>query len=91
MDLGNGIKTTPITLEIRTQPVELAVIAGLSVPIQDATPLDFSVVVAANATGASAAAEMKGWWVKPFGIDHLKVGPTVMLSIEIIYSVPPPR
>lgn len=86
LQLGNNIRTTPILLAIRTKPVELAVIAGLKVPIQDSTPLDFSFVLAANATGASASAEMKGWWVKPFGLDHAKVGPTVMLSIEIIYS-----
>ncbi|KAJ7911531.1 hypothetical protein B0H13DRAFT_1614506 [Mycena leptocephala] len=86
IDLGNGIKTTPIALQIRTEPVELAVIAGLRVPVKDSTPLDFSFVLAANAMSASASAEMKGWWVRPLGVDHLKIGPTVALSIEIIYT-----
>ncbi|KAF8122693.1 hypothetical protein EV363DRAFT_1553609, partial [Boletus edulis] len=86
IDLGNGIKTTPITVEIRTNPIELAVMAGVTVPVKDSTPLDFSFVLAANANDASASAQMKGWWVKPFGIDNLKIGPEVTLSIEIIYA-----
>lgn len=86
LDLGNGIRTTPISLTLRTNPVELAVSAGLTVPVTDSTPLDFSFVLAANVTDARASAEMKGWWVKPFGIENLKIGPTVLLSIEIIYT-----
>ena len=86
LDLGNGVKTTPITLGIRTSPVELAVMAGLTVPVKDSTPLNFNFVLAANVTGASASAEMGGWWVKPFGIDNLKIGPVVTLSIEIVYA-----
>ncbi|KAJ7831045.1 hypothetical protein B0H14DRAFT_3714131, partial [Mycena olivaceomarginata] len=84
--LGNGITTTPISLMIRTRPVQLAVIAGLKVPIRDSTPLEFSLVLALDDTGASAAAEMKGWWVKPFGVENLKIGPTVALSLEIRYA-----
>ncbi|KAJ7364477.1 hypothetical protein DFH08DRAFT_930390 [Mycena albidolilacea] len=84
LTLGHGVKTTPITLAIRTQPVvELAVSAGVKIPVKDYTPLDFSFVLAANITGASASAELKGWWVEPFGVHHLKIGPTVILSIEI--------
>ncbi|KAF9463146.1 hypothetical protein BDZ94DRAFT_1322048 [Collybia nuda] len=86
LDLGNGIRTKPISLAIRTKPVELAVVAGLTVSVKDSTPLDFSFVLAANLTGASASAEMKGWWVKPFLIDNLKIGEIVLLSIEIIYA-----
>ncbi|KAF8434528.1 hypothetical protein L210DRAFT_3410298 [Boletus edulis BED1] len=86
INLGNGMKTTPIALGIRTNPIELAVMAGVIVPVKDSTPLDFSFVLAANAIGASASAQMEGWWVKPFGIDNLKIGPEVTLSIEIIYA-----
>jgi hypothetical protein len=87
LTLGHGVKTTPITLAIRTQPVvELAVSAGVKIPVKDSTPLDFSFVLAANVTGASASAELKGWWVEPFDVHHLKIGPTVILSIEIIYA-----
>lgn len=86
LNLGSGIKTTPISLAIRTSPIELAITAGLTVPVRDSSPLDFNFVLAANVTGASASAEMKGWWVKPFNIDNLKIGPVVSLSIEIVYA-----
>lgn len=86
LDLGNGIKTTPISLAIRTNPVELAVTAGVTVPVKDSTPLDFNFVLAANLVDARASAEMKGWWVKPFGVDNLKIGPVITLSIEIVYA-----
>lgn len=86
IDLGNGITTTPIALAIRTSPVELAVMAGVTVPVKDSASLDFSFVLAANVTGASASAQMDGWWIEPFGVSNLKIGPDVTLSIEIIYA-----
>ncbi|KAF8557569.1 hypothetical protein OG21DRAFT_277948 [Imleria badia] len=86
LHLGNGIRTTPITLGIRTNPVELTVIAGVTVPVKDSTPLDFNFLLAADIGGARASAQMEGWWVKPFGTDSLKIGPEVTLSIEIIHA-----
>lgn len=60
--------------------------AGVTVPVKDSASLDFSFVLAANVTGASASAQMGGWWIEPFGVNNLKIGPEVTLSIEIIYA-----
>lgn len=86
--LGNGIRTTPIRLGIITKPsVELSVSAGLSISVANSPdPLTFSLILAANMTGASAIAEMRGWLHKPFGLANVSIGPAMALSIQIIYA-----
>jgi hypothetical protein len=86
LDFGSGIRSTPISLEIQTQPLQLAVSAGVTIPVKDSPPLDFSFVLEAGIAKATALAHTQGWWVEPFGVDNLKIGPTVTLSIEIIYE-----
>lgn len=68
LDLGNGMRTTPISLGISTNPIELVVMADLTVPMKDSTSLDLDPVYAMNVVSASE-------WGGPFEIDNLKVGP----------------
>lgn len=88
LNLGNGIKTTPIKLSIDTKPPQLALSAGIEVPVPHSTvPLVFTFALAANAVGASAHGEMKGWWINPFGLSqNVKIGPTLGISLEIIFA-----
>jgi len=88
LDLGNGIRTTPIKLGITTKPsAQLALSAGLSLPVANSSdPLIFSLMLAANMMGASATAEMQGWLHKPFGLENVNIGPVIGLSIGIIYA-----
>ena len=87
--LGNGIVTDPFKLRIQAgAPPTLLLIAGVKVPVEPAgNSLDFQLSLGINPVGASASAQMHGWWVNPLGIgQNVKIGPDVALSIEIIFA-----
>ena len=88
LSLGNGVSTTPIKLQLQTRPLNFILSAGLKVPVPHSpTPLLFTLSLAINLLGASAAGEMAGLWVNPFGISpHVSIGPDLLLAIEIIYA-----
>ncbi|PVF92097.1 hypothetical protein CPB86DRAFT_239611 [Serendipita vermifera] len=88
LDLGNGIRTTPVALSIDTKPPQLSVSAGLQVPVAySPTPLTFTFALGANVIEARASGEMKGWWVNPLGLsEKVKIGPNLALSVEIIFA-----
>ncbi|PVF92098.1 hypothetical protein CPB86DRAFT_844605 [Serendipita vermifera] len=88
LDLGNGIRTTPMALSIDTKPPQLSVSAGVEVPVAHSlTPLTFTFSLGANVIEAKATGEMKGWWVNPLGLsEKVKIGPNLALSVEIIFA-----
>ncbi|PVF91963.1 hypothetical protein CPB86DRAFT_718410 [Serendipita vermifera] len=88
LNLGNGIRTTPVALSIDTKPPLLSVSAGVQVPVAySPTPLIFTFSLGANAIEARASGEMKGWWVNPLGLsEKVKIGPNLALSVEIIFA-----
>jgi hypothetical protein len=87
--LGKGIVTDPFKLRIQvgTLPT-LLVIAGVRIPVEpEGSKLEFQLSLAVNALGASATAQMHGWWANPLGLGkNVKIGPDVALSIEIIFA-----
>ncbi|PVF94618.1 hypothetical protein CPB86DRAFT_712792 [Serendipita vermifera] len=88
LDLGNGIRTTPMVLSIDTKPPQLSVSAGVEVPVAHSpAPLTFTFSLGANVIEARATGEMKGWWVNPLGLsEKVKIGPNLALSVEIIFA-----
>ncbi|PVF91964.1 hypothetical protein CPB86DRAFT_718414 [Serendipita vermifera] len=88
LDLGDGIRTTPMALEIDTKPPQLSVSAGVEIPVAHSpTPLTFTFSLGANVIEAKATGEMKGWWVNPLGLsEKVKIGPNLALSVEIIFA-----
>lgn len=87
--LGHGIVTDPFKLRIQagTTPA-LLLIAGVQVPVEPApNVLHFQMSLSIDALGASAAAQMDGYWVNPLGLgQNVKIGPEVALSIDIIFA-----
>jgi hypothetical protein len=88
LDLGSGIRTTPIKLSVDTKPPQLSISAGVEVPVAHSpAPLVFTLSLAASAIGATASGKMKGWWVNPLGLsENVRVGPNLALAIEIIFA-----
>ena len=87
--LGNGIVSDPFKLRIQVgAPPTLLLIAGVRVPVEPAgNTLDFQMSLGISPIGASASAQMHGWWVNPLGLgQNVKIGPDVALSIEIIFA-----
>ncbi|KAI0715902.1 hypothetical protein C8T65DRAFT_694551 [Cerioporus squamosus] len=66
----------------------LLLIAGVKIPVQpQGQLLDFHMSLGISPLGASATAQMDGYWVDPFGIGQaVKIGPNVALSIDIIFT-----
>ncbi|KIK65994.1 hypothetical protein GYMLUDRAFT_954339 [Collybiopsis luxurians FD-317 M1] len=87
--LGNGIVTDPFTLRIQggISPM-LLVIAGVQIPVEPkGNKLDFRLSLGINVLGASASAQVHGWWVNPLGLgEEVKIGPDVALAIEIFFA-----
>lgn len=87
--LGNGIVSDPFKLRIQAgAPPTLLLIAGVKVPVEPAgNSLDFQMSLGISPVGASASAQMHGWWINPLGVgQNVKIGPDVALSIEIIFA-----
>jgi hypothetical protein len=89
LHLGHGIVTDPFTLRIQLGGTPtLLLIAGLQIPVEPAGQrLDFQLSVGITALGASATAQMHGYWVNPMNLGQsVKIGPDVALSIDIIFA-----
>ena len=82
-----GVRTEPITIEIRTNPVELVVSAGLSVEVPSSGWLTFSLIFCAGLKDATIAAEMTGTWNNPMGISSEVSISNVGIQVYIIYGV----
>jgi hypothetical protein len=88
VNLGRGITTDPFTLQIRTEPPAIRLIAGVKIPVpNEPAPLHFSMFLDFNALGGAATGQLSGSWNNPFGISpKLTIGPNVALSIQIIFE-----
>ncbi|KAF7332712.1 FAD-binding PCMH-type domain-containing protein [Mycena kentingensis (nom. inval.)] len=95
LDLGRGIVTDPISLEIHTRSGEHALdlgsptiqlTTGVKIPVpHDPVPLHFSMTLAFNAVQGRATGQLDGYWTNPFGLSpNLRVGPRVALTLGVI-------
>ncbi|KAK7047573.1 hypothetical protein VNI00_006341 [Paramarasmius palmivorus] len=86
IQLGRGIKTDPIELQINLQPIRLMIDAGLKVPVpKSPDPLDFKLALSIENEEVYASGEMIGNWVDPFGISpRVSIGPNLALELGII-------
>ena len=95
--LGKGITTTPIelSLDMTPSPIDkaklipcLQVSAGLYIPVAHSPkPLLFEMILRATETDATVTAELKGYWVDPFGVsDEVVVGPVLLLQADLDYA-----
>ena len=60
----------------------------MQIPVSpQGSTLDFQLSLGINLIGASATAQMHGYWTNPIGLgDQVKIGPDVALSIDIIFA-----
>jgi hypothetical protein len=88
VDLGRGITTDPFTLQVRTAPPEIKLIAGVKIPVpKQKAPLHFSLILDFNAIEGGATGQLAGSWNNPFGISpKITIGPNVALSFKIIFA-----
>ncbi len=88
INLGKSVTTSPfkIALELSPMPAfNLIFGLDLDVPKQE-QPLHFDLSLSLDALGATGAGTMKNYWVEPFGLKGLQVGPELALQIGIIYQ-----
>lgn len=88
LSLGNGITTTPLKPSVQTSPPRLTVSTDVSIPLpHSAQPLVFDLVLGVDLTGASGTSAVERWWTNPLGIgENVKIGPKLMLSLDIIFA-----
>jgi hypothetical protein len=86
IQLGRGIKTDPIELQINFQPIRLMIDAGLKVPVpKSPNPLDFRLGLSIENEEVYVSGQMTGDWIDPFGISpRVKIGPNLALELGII-------
>ncbi|KAG9028556.1 hypothetical protein FRB95_006337 [Tulasnella sp. JGI-2019a] len=81
LDFGNGIRTTPVTLEINPVKMNLVLTSGLIVPITP-DPLEFSLSLGISAIDVFGTGSMRGWWRNPMGISKaIAIGEDLTLAI----------
>ncbi len=83
--LGNGITTDPIDLSIQSDPVNLQISTGVSVPVAGSkAPLDFKASLSVVEEDVTLTGEMDGLWTNPFGISrNVTIGPELALQLQI--------
>ena len=88
LNLGNSVICDVIRLGIQITPQpKLQMLFGMEVivPKQDNT-LHFDLMLEIGLIEARGSATMKGYWVDPFGVKGLQIGPELALQLGIIYS-----
>lgn len=83
--LGHGITTDPIELDIQTNPIDLRISTGVTVPVAGSKdPLDFKASLSVMEETVTLEGEMSGLWKNPFGISpSVTIGPLLALQLEI--------
>ncbi len=82
--LGHGITTDPIDLAIQSDPVNLQISTGVSVPVAGSDPLDFKASLSVVEEDVTLTGEVYGSWTNPFGISrNVKIGPGLALQLQI--------
>ncbi|MEO8147008.1 MAG: hypothetical protein ABI723_05185 [Bacteroidia bacterium] len=88
LDLGNSVTCDPmrIAIELAPQPA-LQLIFGLDVTVpKQNDPLHFDLMLEIGVAEGRGSATMKGYWVNPFGVNGLQIGPELALQLGIIYA-----
>jgi hypothetical protein len=88
LQLGSSVTCDPMRIAIVLAPEPaLQLIFGMdvTVPKQD-NPLHFDLVLEIGIADARGSATMKGYWVNPFGVNGLQIGPELALQLGIIYA-----
>ncbi len=83
--LGRGITTDPIDLSIQSDPVNLQISTGVSVPVAGSKdPLDFKAFLSIVEDDVSLTGGMDGLWTNPLGISrNVTIGPHLALQLQI--------
>lgn len=83
--LGHGITTDPIELDIQTNPIDLRISTGVTVPVAGSKdPLDFKASLSVMEETVTLEGEMSGLWKNPFGISpSVTIGPLLALQLQI--------
>lgn len=88
LKLGNSVICDPFNIKVNLLPkpaLDLIFGMDVTVPGQE-VPLHFDVVLEAGIYSGKVAGTMKNWWIEPFGIKGLKIGPELALQAGIIYA-----
>lgn len=88
LSLGSSVTCNPFEIEIILQPKpEFNLIFSMDVTApKQKLPLHFNVKLEISFIDASGSGTMKNYWVTPFGIKGLKIGPQLALEVGIIYE-----
>lgn len=88
LQLGKSVSCDPFRIMIVMSPQPaLDLVFGLNVSLpKQITPLHFDLMLEVGAIGARGSATMKNWWVEPFGVEGLKIGPALALQLGINYA-----
>lgn len=89
LHLGDSVSCDPFKMEIVVLPSpQLDLIFGMKVAVpKQEERLQFDLKLAVGATDASGSGTMKNYWVDPFGLSGLKIGPELALELGIEYQV----
>lgn len=88
LQLGSSVSCDPFSMRVVLVPKpELELVFGMdvTVPKQD-DPLHFDLMLAISPIDAAGSGTMKGFWVNPFGLKPLKIGPALALEIGVNYA-----
>jgi hypothetical protein len=88
LQLGSSVTCDALRIAIVLTPEPaFQLIFGMDVivPKQD-NPLHFDLVLEIGIADARGSATMKGYWVNPFGVNGLQIGPALALQLGIIYA-----
>ena len=88
LNLGSSVTCDALRLGIQILPTpSLQMLFGINVIVpKQINPLHFDLVLEIGVIGARGSATMKGYWVDPFGVRGLQIGPELALQLGIIYS-----
>lgn len=88
LDLGNAVSCDPFSARVVLVPVpEVQLVFGMDVTVPDQdSPLHFDLMLAVGPLEASGSGTMKGYWINPFGLKPLKIGPALALEIGVNYA-----
>ncbi len=87
LNLGNSVTCNPFQIRIVILPkpsLDLIFSLDATVPKQS-DPLHFDAKLSVGIEGASGSGTMKNYWINPFGVNGLKIGPALALELGILY------
>ena len=88
LNLGSSVTCDALRLGIQILPTPaLQMLFGMDVKVpKQENHLHFDPVLEIGITEARGSATMKGYWVDPFGVKGLQIGPELALQLGIIYA-----